>query len=97
MANDRFAMLRVEQARHCFFDLIEKLVNDRVKFDLHAFVFGRGYCHVFHFDVEADDDGVGRARQENVVFRNWPDSSVDYFEVDFLALDLIEGTGQCLK
>src|SRR3954449_6394128 len=41
VTDDGFAMLRIEHLRHRFFDLIDQLVNDRVKFNLHAFALRR--------------------------------------------------------
>ena len=97
MADDGFAMFRIEQARHRFFDLVDQLVNDAVKFDLHAFAFRRGHSLAFDFDVETDDHCIRRACQQHVGFRDRSDTGVDDFEVDFLALDLVQRSGQCFE
>jgi len=38
-ANDAFLDVRFKQSGHRFLHLINQLVNDRVKLDLHAFMF----------------------------------------------------------
>ena len=94
VADDGFAMFRVEQAGHRFLDLVDQFVNDRVKFDLDAFAFRGGHGLAFDFDVEADDDRIRGAGQQNVGFRNRPDTGVDDLEIDLLALDLVERAGE---
>ena len=90
----RLAMFRIEQAGHRFFHLIDQFVNDAVEFYLDAFAFRRGHRHAFDFDVEADDDRVRCARQQNVGFGNRTDAGMNDLEIDLLALDLIERADQ---
>ena len=58
MANDEFAMLRIEQARHRFLHLVDQFVNDAVEFHLHAFAFGGVHGHALDLRVETDHDRV---------------------------------------
>ena len=97
MSDDGFPMFGIEQAGHRFFDLIEQFVNDAVKFDLDAFAFRGRDSHTLDFDVEADHDGVRRAREQNVRLRNWSDCGVDDLEIDFFAFDLLQRTHQCFE
>ena len=82
---------------HRFLDLIDQFVNDAVEFDLNAFAFRRVHGHALDFDVEADDDRVRRARQQDVGFGNRSDAGMNNFEIDFLALDLTERAGRALR
>jgi hypothetical protein len=54
VSDDCFPVFGVEQTGHRFFDLIEQLVDDAVKFDLHPFTFCSGNSHVLHFHIETD-------------------------------------------
>ena len=94
VAEDGFTEFRIEQSGHRVFHLVDQLVNDAVKFDLHAFAFRGRDRHVFNFSVKADHDGVGRARQQNIRLRNWADAGVNHFEINFLAFDLLQRSGQ---
>ncbi len=58
MSNNGFAQFRVQQAGHGVFDLIEQLINNAVKLDLHAFAFCSRDRHALDFHVKADDDCV---------------------------------------
>jgi len=58
VADDRFAMLWVEHLGHRVFDLVDELVNDRVKFDLHAFTFRHGHSACFDLYAESDHDCI---------------------------------------
>src|SRR5215467_12304362 len=64
--NDRFAQLGIQQTGHGVFHLIEQLVNNAVKLDLHAFAFCSRDRHGLHFHVKTDHHCVGRTRQQNV-------------------------------
>ena len=88
VADDGLAMFRIEQAGHRFFDLIDQLVNDAVEFDLDAFAFGRADGVAFDLDVEADDDRVRSAGEQNVGLGDRSDAGMNDLEIDFLALDL---------
>ena len=90
MTEDRFAEFGVEQSGHRVFDLVEQFINDAVELDLNAFAFRSGDRHVLHLCVEADDDGVRCACEQNVRFRDRADSCVNNVELDLLALDLLE-------
>src|SRR5437588_2076743 len=94
VTDDCLAMFRIEQPGHRFLNLIEQLVDDAVKFDLHAFAFRGANGHAFHLDVETDHHRVRSARQQNVRLRNRPHAGVNDFEVDLLALDLAERAGE---
>src|SRR5206468_9498547 len=43
VSNDGFAQFRVEQTGHGVLELIEQLINNAVKLDLHAFAFCSRY------------------------------------------------------
>ena len=73
MSDHRFTMFGLEQAGHCFFDLIEQFVNDAVKLDLYALPSRRGNGHILDLHIKADDNCVRCARQQNVRLRNGPD------------------------
>ena len=94
VADDGFAMFRIEQAGHRFFDLVDQLVNDAVKFDLDAFAFCGGHGLAFDLDVETDDDRVRCARQQHVGLRNRPDAGVNDLQIDLLAFDLAQRADQ---
>src|SRR5438128_6244087 len=97
MTENSFSEFRLEYSCHRVFDLIEQLVNDAVKLDLDAFAFRCRNSHVFNFGVEADNNGTRGACEQNVRFRNWPDTGVNQFEIYFLAFDLFQRGAQCLE
>ena len=68
-----FSMFRLQQARHRLFDLIEQFVNDAVKLDLDTLAFRGGNGHVLNLHIEANYDGVRRACQQNIRFRDRSD------------------------
>jgi hypothetical protein len=94
VADDRLAMLGIEHFGHRRFDLVDQLVNDAVKFYLNGLPLGCIHGHVFDLDVEADHDCVRGAGEQNVRFRNRPDTGVNDFEINFFAFDLVEGTDE---
>src|SRR5687767_13742944 len=90
-ANDIFLEHRIEQAGHGLFHLIDQLIDDRVKLDLHAFPLG----HIGHADIQArmetDNDRVGGGSQMHVRFGNRPDSAVNEFDGNFFGVELLQG------
>ena len=81
---------RLEQAGHGFFHLVDQFVNDRVKFDLHAFVLGLVGHAAVDARVETENDRVGRGGERNVRFGDRADGAVDDFERNFVGFDFLE-------
>src|SRR5215831_18019185 len=73
VSNDRFAQLRFQQTGHGVFDLIEQLINNAVKLDLHAFALRSRDRHGFNLHVKTDDYCLGCASEQNIRFRNRSD------------------------
>src|SRR5215471_18405709 len=73
VSNHRFAQLGFQQTGHGVFDLIEQLINNAVKLDLHAFAFRSRDRHGFNFHVKTDDYCLGCAGEQNIGFRNRSD------------------------
>src|SRR4029079_924649 len=84
--------LRLEHALEGLLDLVDRLVDDRVVADLDALALGDLGVLALGPNVEADDDGVGRHREVDVVERDRADAAVDDPQVDLLAhVDLEQG------
>ena len=93
MTEHLLASERVEQTLHGFFDLINEFVDDGVELHLHAFTFRGGERLVLHFDIEADDDGVGGTGKQHVGLINGADLLMQDVEVALVGLDVGETFG----
>ena len=90
-ADDGFLGFGFEKAFHGFFNLVEEFIDDGVEFDLDVFAFGGVGDAGFGFDAKADDNGVGGAGKENIVFGDGADSGVDDFEFNLVVFEFAEG------
>src|SRR6476620_1351161 len=85
-------VLRLEHALQGCLDLLDGLVDHRVVADLDALALGVHSVLALGPDVVADDDGVRRHREVDVVHRDRADATVDDAQVDLLAhVDLEQG------
>ena len=88
---------RIEQAGHGFLHLVDQLVNDRVKLDLHAFVLGLVGHAAVDAGVEAQNDRVRSRGQRHVRLGDGADGAVDDFQRDLVGLDLLEAPPRWLR
>src|SRR4051794_12309679 len=78
-------VLRLEHAAQCRFDVLDRLVDDRVVPDVDALAIRQLPDPTRGPDVEADDDRVVDRRQVDVVLRDRTDTAVDDLQLDLLA------------
>src|SRR5690606_4199912 len=76
---------RLEQALDRRLDLLDRLVDDRVVADVDAHPVGELAVLALRPDVEADDDGLRRRRQVDVVLRDRADAAADDADADLVA------------
>src|SRR5215203_1543656 len=88
----RLLVLRLEHALERGLDLVDRLVDDREVADVDALAVDQLTDPLGRAHVEADDDGVGRDGQVDVVLRDRTDTAVDDPQGDLLAhLDVEQG------
>ena len=90
LAGDDLLVDRLEQAEHRGLDLLDELVDDLVGADLHALGLGHLPAAPVGPDVEADDRGVGRARELHVVLGDAAHPAVHQHQLDVVALELAQ-------
>src|SRR5699024_9145649 len=78
-------VLRLEHALERLLDLVDRVVDDRVVLDLHALAIGVVRVQALGPHVVADDEGVGRHREVDVVHRDRADAAVDDAQIHALA------------
>src|SRR5262249_32794874 len=71
--NDIFLDDRIKQAGQGILHLVNQLINDGVKFDLHAGVFRLLGGGAVHARVETEDDALRGGRERHVVFGDGAD------------------------
>ena len=89
-ADDDFLAQRIEQTRHACLHIINQLIDDRVKFDLHVGVLGFQGGGAVHTSMKSENDALRSGGQCHVVFGDCADIAVDDFEVHLVRLDLGE-------
>src|SRR5215467_550920 len=77
-AEHRFAQYRRQQARHCFFHVIDEIVDDVVVTDFHAIALGHFASFLVGAYVEADDRGARGLRERDVGFADTSGARQDY-------------------
>jgi hypothetical protein len=82
LTRDDLFELRSEQADHGPLDVLDDLVDDLVGPDLHALGVGHLPSLAVRADVEADDRGVGRGGQRDVVLGDAADGAVHERRLD---------------
>ena len=97
LAGDDLFELRGQQADHGLLDVLEDLVDDLVGPDLDVLGLGQLPGLAVRADVEADDRGVGRGGQRDVVLGDAADGAVHERQLDVVALQLAQALGERLE
>src|SRR5690625_4917380 len=85
-------IFRLEHALKGCFNILDRLVDDRVVADVDAFAIGQFVDPLGGTHVKADDDGVVDRGEVDVVLRDRTDTAVDDAQIDFFAhIDLQQG------
>ncbi len=97
LAGDDLLELGGEHADHGLLDVLEHLVDDLVGADLDVFGVGQLAGLAVGAHVEADDRGVGRGGERDVVLGDAADGAVHERELHLVALELAEALGERLE
>ena len=97
VAGDDLLVLRRQHADHRLLDVLEQLVDDLVGPDLHALGVGELASLAVRADVEADDRGVRRGGQRDVVLGDAADGAVDERQLDLRPVQLAQALGDRLQ
>ena len=97
VAGDDLFELGLEQAEHGVLDVLEHLVDDLVGADLDVLLVGHLAGLAIGAHVEADDGGVGRGGQLDVVLGDAADAAAHEGQLDLVALELAQALGERLE
>ena len=97
LAGDDLLVLRREHADHRLLDVLEQLVDDLVGADLDVLGVGQLAGLAVRAHVEADDRGVGRGGQRDVVLGDAADGAVHERQLDLRAVELAQALGDRLE
>src|SRR6266436_1000783 len=89
-AEHRFAQYRRQQAGHCFFHVIDEIVDDIVVTNFHAIALGHFARFLVGAHVEADDRGARGLRKRDVGFADTAGARQDYPGAHLLGPELFK-------
>src|SRR5262245_22130715 len=95
-AQNDLPLLGAKHAFHCGTDVGDRLVNDAVQLDIHAFTFGSAPGVVVRTNVEADDDRTRRLREQDVALGDRANTAVDDFDLHLARRQAAERVGERL-
>ncbi len=90
MANHVLLEHRLEQSGHRIANIIQQFINHAVQADLHALALGGRAGARFLRDMKTDNNGIGRARQQHVVFVDAAHARERDLEGNLFALDIAQ-------
>ena len=96
LARDDLFLDLVEHTDHGTLDVVERIVDDGVGVDLHAFAVSQFARVGRRAHLEADDDGVGSRGEHDVVLGDLSHGLADDVDLHLLRRELEERVGQCL-
>src|SRR5258708_14049645 len=91
-AEHRFPQYRRQQAGHCFFHVIDEIVDDIVVTDFHSIALGHFARFLVGAHVEADDRGARGLGERDVRFADTAGAGQDYPGAHLLGPELFKRT-----
>ena len=91
MTDDLLLVNGIQHTLHCSLNVLDRLIDDLIQTNVHAFSFRGGLCHRIRTYVETDDDRIGCTREHDVGLVDGTNAAVDALHDYFLVGQLEQG------